>query len=90
MGALRYLIATPSDGECTVVASQDDNSLVPLGSVFKLWVKVAPPTHLLVHASGPAETCMRPSSWYTMARLSPATGRSEPCRNVVIRATIIV
>ena len=24
MGTLRYLIATPSDGECTVVASRDD------------------------------------------------------------------
>ena len=38
MGTLRYLIATPSDRECTVVASQDDDSLVPLASVFKLYV----------------------------------------------------
>ena len=33
MGTLQYLIATPSDRECSVVASQDDDSLVPLTSV---------------------------------------------------------
>jgi hypothetical protein len=38
MGTLRYLIATPSDGECEVLASQDDETLLPLASVFKLYV----------------------------------------------------
>lgn len=38
MGTLRYLIATPSNGECNVLASQDDESLLPLASVFKLYV----------------------------------------------------
>jgi len=38
MGTLRYLIATPSNGECNVLASRDDESLLPLASVFKLYV----------------------------------------------------
>jgi len=38
MGTLRYLIATPSDGECDVLANRDDESLLPLASVFKLYV----------------------------------------------------
>lgn len=38
MGTLRYLIATPSNGECEVLASQDDETLLPLASVFKLYV----------------------------------------------------
>jgi hypothetical protein len=50
MGTLRYLIATPSDRECTVVASRDDDSLVPLASVFKLYVLGA-----LVQAVGSGE-----------------------------------
>ena len=40
METLRYLIATPSDRECAVVASRDDDSLVPLVSVVKLYVLV--------------------------------------------------
>ena len=38
MGTLRYLIAAPSSGECKVLASRDDESLLPLASVFKLYV----------------------------------------------------
>jgi len=38
MGTLRYLIAAPSNGECKVLASQDDEMLLPLASVFKLYV----------------------------------------------------
>ena len=38
MGTLRYVIATPSDGECEALASQDDETLLPLASVFKLYV----------------------------------------------------
>ena len=38
MGTLRYLIATPSNGECNVLANTDDESLVPWASVFKLYV----------------------------------------------------
>ncbi len=38
MGTLRYLIAMPSNGECEVLASQDDETLMPLASVFKLYV----------------------------------------------------
>ncbi len=38
MGTLSYLIATPGAGECEVLASQDDETLVPLASVFKLYV----------------------------------------------------
>ncbi len=38
MGTLRYLIAAPSNGECEVLASQDDETLLPLASVFKLYV----------------------------------------------------
>jgi len=38
LGTLRYLIATPSNGECEVLASQGDETLLPLASVFKLYV----------------------------------------------------
>lgn len=38
MGTLRYLIATPSSGDCKVLANRDDESLLPLASVFKLYV----------------------------------------------------
>ncbi len=38
LGTLRYLIATPLNGECEVLASQDDETLLPLASVFKLYV----------------------------------------------------
>jgi len=38
MGTLRYLIATPSSGECKVLANRDDESLLPLASVFKMYV----------------------------------------------------
>ena len=38
MGTLRYLIASPSNGECDVLANRDDESLLPLASVFKLYV----------------------------------------------------
>jgi hypothetical protein len=38
MGTLSYLIATPSAGECEVLASRDDETLVALASVFKLYV----------------------------------------------------
>jgi len=37
MGTLRYLIAAPTDGG-QVLASQDDETLMPLASVFKLYV----------------------------------------------------
>jgi Beta-lactamase enzyme family len=50
MGTLRYLIATPSNGECNVLADLDGESLVPLASVFKLYVLGA-----LVHAVGSGE-----------------------------------
>ena len=38
MGTLRYLIAAPSNGDCEVLVSQDDETLMPLASVFKLYV----------------------------------------------------
>ena len=38
MGTLRYLIAAPSSGECKVLANRDDESLLPLASVFKVYV----------------------------------------------------
>ena len=38
MGTLRYLIAAPSSGECKVLANRDDESLLPLASVFKMYV----------------------------------------------------
>ncbi len=38
MGTLRYLIAAPSSGECKALANRDDESLLPLASVFKLYV----------------------------------------------------
>lgn len=38
MGTLRYLLATPSDGGCEALASQDDETLLPQASVFKLYV----------------------------------------------------
>jgi hypothetical protein len=50
MGTLRYLIATPSNGECNVLANRDDESLLPLASVFKLYVLGA-----LVQAAGSGE-----------------------------------
>jgi len=50
MGTLRYLIATPSNGECNVLANRDHESLLPLASVFKLYVLGA-----LVQAAGNGE-----------------------------------
>lgn len=38
MGTLSYLIATPDAGECEVLESQDGETIVKLGSVFKLYV----------------------------------------------------
>lgn len=38
MGTLSYLIARPNNGECEVLASQDAGTLLPLASVFKLYV----------------------------------------------------
>ncbi|MDH3300552.1 MAG: class A beta-lactamase-related serine hydrolase [Acidimicrobiia bacterium] len=38
MRTLRYLIATPSHGECEVLAGQDDETLLPLASVFELYL----------------------------------------------------
>ncbi len=50
MGTLRYLIATPSNGECQALANLADESLLPLASVFKLYVLGA-----LVHAADNGE-----------------------------------
>ncbi len=38
MGAVSYLIAAPQAGECEALASQNDEALVVVGSVFKLYV----------------------------------------------------
>lgn len=50
LGTLSYLVATPSNGECDVLANSDDESLLPWGSVFKLYVLGA-----LVQAVGNGE-----------------------------------